>query len=141
MLDLFDITKIIFEKPNEWKNVTSGEKKKYYFAINRRFSIQFPQQANALQHLKINQAAVIDFWQIFMQRQNYRGRTPSWMYTKGIKKAASVKQKKTSVNVKMIDEYAKRMRVDKKAVIDALEFYPKEMTKELKDFEKIISQK
>lgn len=139
MKELFDITKIIFEKPGEWVTVTKGEKKKYFFAINRRFAIQFPMQANALQHIKINQAAVVDFWQIFM-RQRYQ-RTPSWMFTKGIKKSKDVKEKKSKVSEAVILSFAKEMKVDKKSIYDALEFYPALMLKELKAFEKIISQK
>lgn len=139
MKELFDITKIIFEKPGEWATVTKGEKKKYFFAINRRFAINFPMQANALQHLKINQAGVIDFWQIFM-RQRYQ-RTPSWMYTKGIKKAKESKEKKNKVSEALILSFAKDMNVDKKSIYDALDFYPKDMLAELKQFEKITKQK
>ena len=138
MLSLFDVTKIIFENPGEWKNVSQGDKKKNYFATQRRFSIQFPMQANALQHLKINQSAVIDFWQKFM-RQHYN-KTPSWMYIKGIKKAAITKEAKTKISKQLIDEYAKKMQIDRKSVIDAIEFYPDSMIKELQEYKKIISQ-
>lgn len=139
MKELFDITKIIFEKPSEWVTVTKGEKKKYFFAINRRFAIQFPMQANALQHLKISQSGVVDFWQGFMS-QRYK-RTPSWMFTKGIKKSKAIKEKKTKVSESLIFEYSKKMQMDKKVIYDALEFYPDLMTKELKKFEKVINQK
>jgi len=96
-------------------------------------------QANALQHLKINQNAVIDFWQTFLRKQ-YKF-VPGWMYTKGVKKAQEVKEKKLTVSNELIKEYCKRMKVDPKSVKDALEFYPDQMIKELKEFEKIISQK
>jgi hypothetical protein len=139
MRELFDITKIIFEQPGEWQNVTSGEKRKYYFAIQRRFSIQFPMQANALQHLKINQSGVVDFWQRFM-RKTYN-RTPGWMYTKGVKKAKETKEKKVQVSGKLIDEYAKRMKIDKKSIMDSLEYWPDLMLAELKQYEKMINQK
>jgi len=139
MRELFDITKIIFEKPGEWTSVTNGEKKKYYFAIQRRFSIMFPMQANALQHLKINQIGVVDFWQSFM-RKHYK-QTPSWMYTKGIAKVKKEKEKKTNVNEKLIIEYCKKLSIDKKSVYDALEFYPDLMKKELLDFKKMIEFK
>jgi hypothetical protein len=137
MKELWDITKIIFEKPGEWPTVTTGEKRKYYFAIQRRFAIQFPMQANALQHLKINQAAVIDFWQHFMKQ--YNGRTPGWMYTKGIKKAKEVKEKKNhGISEELISSYAIRLGIDRKSIVDALEFYPEKMTKEILSFKKMI---
>ena len=138
-MELFEFTKIIFEKPGEWKAITPGEKRKQFFMVNRRFAIQFPMQANALQHLKINQAGVVDFWQHFMQRTY--NRTPGWMYTKGVKKAKLDKEKKNNVSEKLIDEYARRMKLDRKSIYDALEFYPDLMVKELKQFEKVINQK
>ena len=55
MIEFFDIIKIIFNDPVKYKQVTHGEKQKYFFLLMRRFAINFPMQANALQHLKINQ--------------------------------------------------------------------------------------
>ena len=136
---LFDITKIIFEKPGEWTDISKGEKKKNFFAIQRRFSLQFPMQANALQSIHINQVGVIDFWQSFMRKMYQR--TPSWMYTKGIKKTKESQELKTKVSEKIITEYARAYNLDRKAVVDALFFYNKEMVQELKVYEKIINQK
>ena len=102
------------------------------------FSIQFPMQANALQHLKINQVGVMDFWQQFMRKQY--NRTPGWMYLKGVKKAKTDKESKIKVSDKLITEYAKKMSMDKKSILEAIEFYPDIIVKELKDFEKIINQ-
>jgi len=138
-MELFEFTKILFERPGEWQDITPGEKRKQFFMCNRRFAIQFPMQANALQHLKINQAGVVDFWQQFMRKQY--NRTPGWMYTKGVKKAKEAKERKINISGKLIDEYVKKMRVDKKSIYDALEFYPDLMQKELQDFEKMINQK
>jgi len=96
-------------------------------------------QANALQHLKINQAAVIDFWQVFLRKQ-YKY-VPGWMYTKGVKKAQQVKEKQLTVSNELIKEYCKYFKVDPKSIRDALEFYPQDMIKELKEFEIILKQK
>ena len=138
-MELFEFTKIIFERPGEWESITPGEKRKQYFMVNMRFAIKFPMQANALQHLKINQAGVVDFWQQFMQKTY--NRTPGWMYTKGVKKAKEDKEKKINVSETLVNEYCRRMVVDKKSVYDALEFYPDLMKKELKEFDKMINQK
>jgi len=137
--NLFDITKIIFEKPNEYSDISKGEKKKHFFMIQRRFAIQFPTQANMLQHLQINQVAVIDFWQAFMRKQ-YK-RTPSWMFTKGIAKNKIIKEKKTKVSEALITEYAKKMEIDRKSVVDGLKFYPDRMSKEILQFQKMVTQK
>jgi len=136
-MELFDVTKIIFENPKEWKTVTKGEKRKFYFPIQRRFAIQFPMQANVLQQLKINQADVIDFWQYFMKKRY--NRTPGWMYTKGIKKTKQEKEKKINISSALIDKYVKMNKIDKKSIYDALEHYPDLMKKELKAFEKMIN--
>ena len=140
-MELFEFTKILFENPGEWNSITPGEKRKHYFMVQRRFAIQFPMQANALQHLKINQAGVMDFWQKFM-RKTYNSRTPGWMYTKGIKKAKEVKEKKNSnISSALISQYAAKMELDKKSIYDALEFYPDLMIAEIKQYEKVINQK
>jgi len=138
-MELFDFIKVIFTDPTEFGKVTPGEKRKNFFMLNRRFAINFPAQANALQLLKINQSAVIDFWQNFLRKQ-YKY-VPGWMYTKGMKKSQEVKEKKMAVTNAQIIEYCKFMKLDIKTVKDALEFYPLEMTKEIKDFIKVINQK
>jgi len=138
-MELFDFIKVIFTNPSEYSSTTPGEKRKHYFMCQRRFAINFPMQANALQHLKINQNAVIDWWQWFLRKQ-YKF-VPGWMYTKGVKKSQEVKEKKLTVSNELIKEYCKRFKVDPKSVRDALEFYPNDMIKELKEFEKIINQK
>lgn len=139
-MELFDFIKIIFTNPQEYSSITPGEKRKHYFMLQRRFAINFPMQANVLQHLKINQAAVIDFWQKYL-RETYKGYYPKWLYTKGIKKAQEVKEKKQNVSNELIKEYCKYMKIDSKTIKDALQFYENEMVNELKEFEKILKQK
>jgi hypothetical protein len=138
-MELFDFIKVVFTNPSEYSSITLGEKRKHYFMCQRRFAINFPMQANALQHLKINQAAVIDFWQVFLRKQ-YKY-VPGWMYTKGVKKAQQVKEKQLTVSNELIKEYCKYFKVDPKSIRDALEFYPQDMIKELKEFEIILKQK
>jgi hypothetical protein len=138
-MELFNFIKVIFTNPNEYSSISLGEKRKQFFMCNRRFAIQFPLQANALQHLKINQAAVVDFWQRFLRKQ-YK-HIPGWMYTKGIKKSQEVKEKKLTVSNDLIKEYCRVYKLDSKTIRDALEFYSNEMIKELKQFENIIKQK
>ena len=138
-MELFEFIKVIFTSPGDYNSVTPGEKRKHYFMCQRRFAINFPMQANALQHLKINQSAVIDFWHVFLRKQ-YKF-VPNWMYVKGVKKAQEVKEKKINVSNEVIKQYCKFMKVDPKSVRDAIEFYPESMIKELKEFEIILKQK
>ena len=135
-MELFKFIDIIFTNPLEYSSITPSEKRKQFFICNRRFAINFPQEANVLQHAKINQAAVVDFWQRFLRKQY--DRIPGWMYTKGVKKSQEFKEKKLNVSNEMIKEYCKRFNIDRKSVIDALEFYPNEMKKELQEVSKYI---
>ena len=134
-MELFKFLDVLMKKPAEWSDVTPGEKRKQFFPMQRRFAIAHPQEANALQHLKINQAAVADFWQRFMFIK-YRRVTPNWMYTKGVVKSRKEKEKKLNVSEKLILQYAKFKEIDVKSIRDALVLFEKEMVKELHDFEK-----
>lgn len=138
-MDLFDLIKTIFNDPVEYSKVPAGEKRKHFFMIQRRMAVNFPLQANILQQLKINQSAVVDFWQWFIRKQ-YKY-APSWIYTKGVKKSQEFKEKKSNVSSNLITEYSKYFKIDRKSIVDSLEFYPEKMTEELKNFEKILNQK
>ena len=136
MREFFDIIKIIFTDPQEYKKILKSEKQKMFFLLQRRFSINFPLEANALQHLKINQSAVIDWWQSFL-RQKYKF-IPGWMYIKGVKKTEEIKEKKTNINNNLINEYCRLHKIDRKTIEDALLHFNKEIVAELKEFEKSI---
>lgn len=133
-MDLFELTKIMFEDPLAYSKVTPGEKRKHFFMINRRMAIQFPLQAHVLQHIKISEEGVVDFWQHFLRKQYTK--TPYWMYTKGVKKAKETKEKKTNIKESLLKEYAQKMGFDLNSLQEALEFFPEELKKELKHFEK-----
>lgn len=133
-MEFFDFINVIFTDPIKYKEIMKGEKHKHYFLLQRRFAIQYPLQANMLQMSKINQAAVVDFWQVFM-RQQYKY-VPKWLYTKGVKKSVEVKEKKQTVSNADIIEYSKYMNLDSKTVREALEFYPTQMILEIQNFQK-----
>jgi hypothetical protein len=132
---IFDITKIIFDNPNDWKDVTNGEKRKNIFLLNRRFSIKYPLQANMLQLNGINSIAVADFWQRFLSKQ-YK-KTPGWMFLTGSKKVTALKEAKSTISKDLIRDYSKVNKIDIKSINDALIFFNEDMTKELKSFEKM----
>lgn len=135
-MELFELTKIMFEDPKAYQEVTPGEKRKHFFMINRRMAIQFPLQANELQHVKIDEVGVIDFWQDFLRKQY--NKTPFWMYTKGVKKAKEKKEKKLQIKESTIIQFASINNFDLKSVKDAIFFFPTEMKKEINKFEKIV---
>jgi len=138
-MELFPFIKILFTDAGEYSKILPGEKRKHYFMLQRRLSINYPLQTNVLQHLKINQSAVVDFWQRFLTTKHRF--VPGWMYTKGVKKSQEVKEKKLTISNDIIREYCNYFQIDKKTVMDALEFYHEDMIKELKEFEINLKQK
>lgn len=131
----FELTKIMFESPLKYVNITKGEKRSNFFIIQRRFAIQHPMQASVLNGLRINQEEAIDVWQRFLSKKY--NKTPFWMYTKGVKKAKEAREKKINISTSVIEEYARKYKMDFKSVLDALRIFPGEMQKEIKQFEKI----
>jgi len=136
MRELFDIIKIIFENPKEYKNISNIEKRKISFIFNRRVAIKYPLQSNILQIKKINEIAVIDYWQRFLNKQH--NKVPYWMYTKGVKKSVEKKEKELNIKENTIKEFANYYSYDIKSVRESLKIFPNEMKKELVEFEKLF---
>ena len=134
-MELFDMTKSMFGDTDNYSEATKGDKRKNFFMIQRRMAIQHPMQAQALNGLRINQEQAVDVWQRFLSKQY--NKTPFWMYTKGVKAAEKAKEKKINIPTAAIEAFAKRHRMDLKSVYEAIDMFPKEMQKEIKDFEKI----
>ena len=61
------------------------------------------------------------------------------MYTKGSKKQKEAKEKKVNIKTSQLKDFASFYGYDINSVREALEFYPKELKKEIKEFEKIKS--
>ena len=137
-MQLFDFTKTLFNDPIEWRKLTKSVKRKNFFMTSQFMSIAFPLQAQLLNHIKINQEASLDFWQKFM-RQRYN-KTPFWMFIKGRVKNKEAKENKT-VSKALIAQYCKAHNLELKTIDDALLHFPDEIIKEIKKFDKIITQK
>jgi|GEM_PF-2040999 len=133
-MDPFELIKIIFENPEKYKTINSGDKRKNFFIVQRRFAIKYPLQCQSLQHIRINDVAVIDFWQNFIIKQY--NKVPYWMYTKGVKKSNEKREKELNIKDSIIKEFSVYYNYDIKSVKEALKVYPNEMKKELNDFQK-----
>ena len=97
MLDetkLFDFVKIMFTKPNQYKNVKNFNKKRHHFMINRFFAIKYPSNAQLFNVNGINGNAVIDSWHMVSSR--FRS-VPGWIYTKTKKAAPKPKKSKKRI--------------------------------------------
>lgn len=130
-MELFDVIDVMFTNHAKWVDVTNYDKKKHYFMINRMMSIQYPLQANALQHLKTNQIGVVEFWFNFISSNyNYK---PKWLYTKAKK---NEKAKKAKVSNESIMTYAKLYGYETKNVKKAIDIFGDEVVDDIKKLEK-----
>lgn len=136
--DLFEVIGSIFtdkQKFSEYSNLTLDRNS---FMINRMMAIQYPLQANALNVLNANGADIAKSWNIFLPQQH---RNPSFIYTKGSKKAQEDKTKKAQMPKKSeIIDYCLTYNISYKTVMNAMQFYREEMIEEINDFLKIKEQ-
>jgi len=137
-MELFELTKAMFESPGTYADATKGDKRKNFFMIQRRMAINFPVQAHLLQHIRINMEASIDWWQRFLRKQYQK--TPFWMFQQGVKKNQEKEEKKTKISGETISEYCRFYQKDPKQIKDAIKFYPEEMAKEMNDFTKMMKE-
>jgi len=133
---LFDFIWIVFNSPAQYKKLKAYEKARHFFMFSRFMAIQFPVQANALQHIKINPSEVIDYWQITLTR--LYNKVPSWMYIK-MKKAKAAKKKKF-VEEETVKKYCRSYSYNRRQIDTALKFFEVDMEQELQQFEKMIKQ-
>ena len=138
MKNLFEISKIIFEDPNSYKELSKLDKTKNFFMLNRRFAINHPIQSQLFNNLNINQPIAIDIWQKFLY-SNYK-KQPYWLFIKGVKASKEIKEKKSKISNEIIKKYSEYYNIEIKNIKDAIHFYGNEFIKELKTFEKIINQ-
>jgi hypothetical protein len=134
----FEISKIMFESPGQYADLTKGDKRSNFFILQRRFAINYPIQANLLQHIRINMEATIDWWQRYL-RKTYQ-RTPKWMYMEGVKKNKEKEEKKAKISAEAISEYCTFYQKDPKQIKDAIRFYPEDMQKEISGFQKMMKE-
>ena len=137
-MELFELTKAMFESPAAYSDATKGDKRKNFFMIQRRMAINFPIQAHLLQHIKINMEASVDWWQRFLRKQYQK--TPYWMFQQGVKKQQEKEEKKTKITAETISEYCRFYQKDPKQIKDAIKFYPEEMAKEMNEFQKMLKE-
>ena len=122
-MELFDVIKNIFSQdPKKWSNISKNDKSRNFFMINRIMAIQFPHIANQFNKIKINPDATVDWW-----RRNLSSRyskTPTWIYTKTIKKSNKAK-KDSSSSWEEVELFIRdRYNVSKRDLSDLRRFYP-----------------
>jgi hypothetical protein len=136
-MDLFDLTKKLFDKGFRWDTIKTYDKSKNFFMINRFMSINFPMQANLFNNRHITSSSAVDSWRDVLNRLFTK--PPSWMYTKTKKTEKSGNKKHPEKETVL--QWMKLNALSKKDVDSMMEISPEEFTKELLQFEKILKEK
>lgn len=130
-MELFDLTKILFDRTADWTKVSQKDKSTHFFMVNRFMSINFPMQANILNRKHVNPVVGMDIWRSTMTRLYTK--PPFWIYTKTNKK----KKKTSNFTESEILRWMKLMGISKKDIGFLMETFPKQIDQEIKslDFE------
>jgi hypothetical protein len=118
-MELFDIVKRIFDKKG-WEKVSTNDKSRNYFMINRIMSIQFPVQANQFNKNKINPAPVVDWWHDTMS-VHFKG-VPQWIYTKTKKQSVKDKKEDSFDEAEMF--VRDKLMISKREILELKKFFP-----------------
>jgi len=135
-MELFELINTMF-KPQEFKKVKMHERGKHFFMINRFASIKFPVQASYFNHIKINPAQAVTFWQELWGKTY--SRTPNWMYVKTAKAKAEKKAKQPFTD-EFIKIYCEKFQMSRRDFDESLEILGDSFISEVKQIESMISQ-
>lgn len=135
MSDLFGFINSMFIQ-NEFKKTKQSERSKHFFMVNRFMSIKYPVQSSYFNHIKINPAQAVTYWQENLSK--LYSKTPGWMYVKTAK-AKELKKSKQVVSDNTIQLYCSHYKLSRRDVEDAL-LLVKDFSDELIEFEKLINQ-
>lgn len=136
MLDetkLFDFIKILFTKPNEYQKISTNNKKRHHFMINRFFAIKYPANAQLFNKNGINPIAVIDSW--FLVATRFKG-VPGWIYTKTSKSKPEVSSKSKYIPLETtINFFMEKNEIGKREFKELEKFAKEELYTTLKGLE------
>lgn len=133
--DLFEFINGMFSKPEEFKKTKMHERGKHFFMVNRLSSINFPVQAAAFNHIKINPGQAVSFWQELLSKRY--NRTPSWMYVK-TKKDKEKKAAALDVSEEVIRSYCEVHKISRKVLEDSIEILGDRMIEDIKKFAELL---
>jgi hypothetical protein len=133
--DLFEFINGMFSKPEEFKKTKMHERGRHFFMVNRLSSINFPVQAAAFNHIKINPAQAVTFWQELLSKRY--NRTPSWMYVK-TKKEKEKKAAALSVTEEVLRTYCEVHKISRRNLDDSIEILGDRMIDDIKKFAELL---
>ena len=133
--DLFEFINGMFSKPEEFKKTKMHERGKHFFMVNRLSSINFPVQAAAFNHIKINPGQAVTFWQELLSKRY--NRTPSWMYVK-TKKEKEKKAAALAVTEEVLRSYCEVHKISRRDLDESIEILGDRMVEDIKKFAELL---
>jgi len=79
--NLLAVSKCMFQDRSKWKYISTKQKEKWFFIINRNMSKKFPHLSQLLNDKTIDKVAGMDLWYYFMLDKPY----PNWFWSKSPK--------------------------------------------------------
>ena len=138
-MQLFDFIRVLFEDKKQYNELSRYDKAKQFFMLNRFMSIQYPGQANMLNHIRIPQAGAVDYWHRNMT--NVYTKVPNWIFAKGQKKSAADKKKAVKMPDKeIIKRYLNAHKISQRDLDDAYNMYGDSVYDPIRRMEKVMKQ-
>ena len=140
-MELFDFIKIVFTKrdPKKWDALTSHEKSKFQFMLNRVMSIKYPLNAQQLNFVKTNGLGVAEVWHNVAGRF-YGDTVPNFIYTK-TDKSKKENSPVAKVPKESIDFWCEKHECGDREFREMLELDEKSMLEELDYITKNFNEK
>lgn len=133
MKNFIDIVDCIFVNKDRYDELTDEEKTNAFFIINKKFAKKYPKAAYFFNNKNVDKPSAIDQWfEIF---KNQHG-IPAWYWT--------TKSKKDTPKVKKDKDYdkiAERYELKKDELKFLIQFYKKDLDKDLKQIKMYEEEK
>lgn len=89
MAELIDVVNCLFKNRQDWKNISSEDKEKNFFIINRFLSKKYPTKCQFLNIKSVDKSTCLDLWFHFLSSEQY----PTWFWSKSTKEKDQIERK------------------------------------------------
>ena len=132
MAEITDIARAIFQRREQWVNITPEDKSKWFFIMNRYFCKIYPDKAQLLNQKNIDKVMAMDIWYHFMANEPYPDNF--WSKSPKVEKAFPDKE------LKLLKKHLNVKEEDIDYLIDKFPEFIKEELNYLKKLEKEIKK-
>tara|TARA_R110000737_G_scaffold219007_1_gene235195 strand:- start:1959 stop:2402 length:444 start_codon:yes stop_codon:yes gene_type:complete len=136
----FDVLKQLGRE--SFNDISSMDKKRHAFIINRMLSRALPEVSFNMTHIKVVSESTVDFWhRAFVDMNNSpRGRNMLAYIRKVLylSMAGAKKKVKSKVDTDLSNKYMQQSKIGSKEFSVLVEYYEKDLIKYLKKFSKML---